>query len=151
MLKRDNNTWCQQADLKKKWSWMWRWTRIRWQTMWLDSGALRRHKKKCSWRWMWTRMWTRIRWQTMPVGHSGIKTGGVDSKEARRSHFVVTPWVGPPSTSVLEATDIHQNVSQSPFLTPIDHFHFHPTLKLKSRVILTEKLSYQSSSPCCAD
>ena len=40
------------------------------------------------------------------VGHGGIKTGQVDSKEAQRSHFVVTPWVGLPSTSVLEATDI---------------------------------------------
>ena len=70
------------------------------------------------------------------VGHGGIKTDRLDSKEAQRSHFVVTPWVGLPSTSVLEATDIDQNVTQSLFLTQFDHFHFHPTLELKSRVIL---------------
>ena len=61
------------------------------------------------------------------VGHGGIKTDRLDSKEAQRSHFVVTPWVGLPSTSVLEATDIDQNVTQSLFLTQFDHFHFHPT------------------------
>ena len=75
------------------------------------------------------------------VGHGGIKTGWVDSKEAQRSHFVVTPWVGLPSTSVLEATDIDQNVTQSLFLTQFDHFHFHPTLELKSRVILRSCLT----------
>ena len=75
------------------------------------------------------------------VGHGGIKTDRLDSKEAQRSHFVVTPWVGLPSTSVLEATDIHQNVSQSLFLTPFDHFHFHPTLEPKSRVILRSCLT----------
>ena len=76
------------------------------------------------------------------VGHGGIKTDRLDSKEAQRSHFVVTPWVGLPSTSVLEATDIDQNVTQSLFLTQFDHFHFHPTLELKSRVILRIIISH---------
>ena len=110
--------------------------------MWLDSGALRRYKKKHSWRWMLTRIqcgWPRWHQDRPAWQQGGAKIPFCCHTLGGTPIHLCTggDWYSPKCESVTFSDTIWPLSLSSNFGTQIKGH--------------TEKLSYQSSSPCCAD